>query len=104
MKTTLNHVDGELYIFGVDSKKIFRRFKDDNYKSSHEIWALGTQIIRSIENPRRLWRTKFSCLSFIFSCLSFIFMSLIPYEFKFYFSIKDIDSLISFIYLKFQLL
>ena len=50
MRPSLHHVDGELYIFGVESKKIFRRFKDDIYKSSHEIWALGTQIIRSIDN------------------------------------------------------
>ena len=67
MRPSLYRVDGELYIFGVDSKKIFRRFKDDIYKSSHEIWALGTQIIRSIENPRRLWRTKF--FSFVFLCI-----------------------------------
>ena len=60
MRPSLHLVDCELYIFGVDRKKIFRRFKDDIFKSSHENWALGTQIIRSIENPRRLWRTKFN--------------------------------------------
>ena len=67
MRPSLYRVDGELYIFGVDSKKIFRRFNGGIYKSYHDIWALGTQLIRSIENPRRLWRTK---LNFSFKAFS----------------------------------
>ena len=41
MRSSLHRVDDELHIFGVNSKKIFRRFKKDIYVRSHEIWDLG---------------------------------------------------------------
>jgi hypothetical protein len=43
MRSFLHSDDNVLYISGVISKKIFRRFKEDIYVSSDEIWHLGTR-------------------------------------------------------------
>jgi hypothetical protein len=67
MRSSKHRVDDELHIFGVDLKKIFKRFNDEFHARSHEIWDQVIHIIRSIENPRRLWRTKLYFLEWLFS-------------------------------------
>ena len=36
----------QLHIFVVDSKKIFRRLKEDFHVRSHEIWVLGIKNVK----------------------------------------------------------